>query len=66
MLGVTVFGIFFTPVFYVVIRWLTSLGRAAPEAPLAVEAADAPPGDGAPASHDGATGIQREPRPHGS
>jgi multidrug efflux pump subunit AcrB len=24
MLGVTIFGIFFTPVFYVVIRWLTS------------------------------------------
>jgi hypothetical protein len=23
MLGVTIFGIFFTPVFYVVIRWLT-------------------------------------------
>ena len=23
MLGVTVFGIFFTPVFYVVIRWFT-------------------------------------------
>jgi multidrug efflux pump len=30
MLGVTVFGIFFTPVFYVVIRWLT--GREAPPA----------------------------------
>ena len=24
MLGVTIFGIFFTPVFYYVIRWLTS------------------------------------------
>jgi multidrug efflux pump len=34
MLGVTVFGIFFTPVFYVVIRWLTQRRSAAsrPEA----------------------------------
>jgi hypothetical protein len=31
MLGVTLFGIFFTPVFYVVVRWLT--GRSGP-APL--------------------------------
>ena len=30
MLGVTAFGIFFTPVFYYVIRWLTS--RRAPAA----------------------------------
>jgi multidrug efflux pump len=30
MLGVTGFGIFFTPVFYVVVRWLTSRGKAAP------------------------------------
>jgi multidrug efflux pump len=30
MLGVTFFGIFFTPVFYVVIRWLTSRRKAAP------------------------------------
>jgi multidrug efflux pump len=29
MLGVTLFGIFFTPVFYVVIRWLNS-GKASP------------------------------------
>jgi multidrug efflux pump len=29
MLGVTVFGIFFTPVFYVVIRWLTERKAAA-------------------------------------
>ena len=28
MLGVTVFGIFFTPVFYVVIRWLTATPQA--------------------------------------
>jgi len=29
MLGVTVFGIFFTPVFYVVIRWFSKSGTAA-------------------------------------
>jgi multidrug efflux pump len=28
MLGVTIFGIFFTPVFYVVIRWLAGRGKA--------------------------------------
>jgi multidrug efflux pump len=54
MLGVTVFGIFFTPVFYYVIRWLTG-GRAAagaaastpgaaadgrPQAPATVTAAE--------------------------
>jgi multidrug efflux pump len=32
MLGVTLFGVFFTPVFYYVIRWLTTQ-RAAPETP---------------------------------
>ncbi|HLN32246.1 MAG TPA: efflux RND transporter permease subunit [Gemmataceae bacterium] len=30
MLGVTLFGLFFTPVFYVVIRWFTGKGPAAP------------------------------------
>ncbi len=30
MIGVTVFGIFFTPVFYVVVRWFTERRRAAP------------------------------------
>jgi len=32
MLGVTVFGIFFTPVFYFVIRWMTARKKAAPAA----------------------------------
>ena len=32
MLGVTIFGIFFTPVFYVVIRWFTER-KAPPAAP---------------------------------
>jgi multidrug efflux pump len=31
MLGVTIFGIFFTPVFYVVIRWLAGKGKAEKE-----------------------------------
>jgi hypothetical protein len=43
MLGVTLFGIFFTPVFYVVIRWLTSRGKAAPATNgPSVAAADVP------------------------
>jgi len=33
MLGVTVFGIFFTPVFYSVIRWMTSRKKPLPEPP---------------------------------
>ena len=33
MLGVTVFGIFFTPVFYSVIRWLTARKNGSAEAP---------------------------------
>jgi HAE1 family hydrophobic/amphiphilic exporter-1 len=28
MLGVTLFGLMFTPVFYVVIRWIGTLGRS--------------------------------------
>jgi hydrophobe/amphiphile efflux-1 (HAE1) family protein len=53
MLGVTFFGIFFTPVFYYVIRWFTE-GRT--PAPAAVEAAPgetpvAVSGDGAPDTH---------------
>jgi multidrug efflux pump len=30
MLGVTIFGIFFTPVFYLVVRWLAGQSKAAP------------------------------------
>jgi hypothetical protein len=44
MLGVTLFGIFFTPVFYVVIRWLT--GRRKPALPPDVHAGDAMPAEG--------------------
>jgi multidrug efflux pump len=34
MLGVTLFGIFFTPVFYVVIRWFTERAGPAPAEPV--------------------------------
>jgi multidrug efflux pump len=51
MIGVTLFGIFFTPVFYVVVRWLTSLGKSAPppqvvHARVAVEEVPVAHGDG--------------------
>src|SRR5439155_4806209 len=52
MLGVTLFGIFFTPVFYVVIRWLTARKQSAPpaqthpEKATAAERAPAAGGDG--------------------
>jgi multidrug efflux pump len=51
MLGVTIFGIFFTPVFYVVIRWLTERGEAAtgPDAKR-VLAPDSATVDGRPAA----------------
>ena len=52
MLGVTIFGVFFTPVFYVVVRWFTER-KAPPAAPVAagheadeVEAVGAPGKDG--------------------
>jgi multidrug efflux pump len=60
MLGVTLFGIFFTPVFYVVVRWLTSRSKpAAPtlevKVPVDGQAAAMPP----PATADtGSTGIR--------
>jgi multidrug efflux pump len=43
MLGVTIFGIFFTPVFYVVIRWFSGPGKAVAKP----DAHKAPAGDGA-------------------
>jgi multidrug efflux pump len=39
MLGVTLFGIFFTPVFYVVIRWLTARREAVPAPQVAADGA---------------------------
>jgi hypothetical protein len=52
---VTIFGIFFTPVFYVVIRWLTGQS-AAPRAGAGLgpgdgQAATPATADGAPAKH---------------
>jgi hypothetical protein len=35
MVGVTLFGLFFTPVFYVVVRWLMSEPRRPAPAPAA-------------------------------
>ena len=38
MLGVTVFGLLFTPVFYIVVRWIGGARRQPPEpAPEAVQ-----------------------------
>jgi multidrug efflux pump len=42
MIGVTLFGIFFTPVFYYVIRWLTTRRRGAPEQPAGDRGGAAP------------------------
>jgi multidrug efflux pump len=50
MLGVTVFGIFLTPVFYFVIQWLAERGRTAAAQP-AVAPASAPAGAAAAGSH---------------
>jgi hypothetical protein len=71
MLGVTFFGLFFTPVFYVVIRWLTGRGADATAPPvkssdeMAVPAVAAK-GDGPAGTKDGAgTDIQVRPLHHG-
>jgi hypothetical protein len=54
MLGVTIFGVFFTPVFYYVIRWFTA--RSAPVTPASTPGDHHPPasaphnGDGRPPS----------------
>src|SRR5204863_5159695 len=46
MLGVTLFGIFFTPVFYVVIRWFTGRGGAKVPAVRLADGVASPPGGG--------------------
>ncbi len=62
MIGVTIFGIFFTPVFYVVVRWLTERNTTAPaEATPAV--ADGTPLTTAVVKPD-SQGIQTEPKHH--
>ncbi len=60
MLGVTLFGIFFTPVFYVVIRWLASLRGTAKPAPAAVAVAV----DGAGDNGQVAEAIREQPHQH--
>ena len=42
MLGVTIFGIFLTPVFYVTIRWLAERQQAQPKVVLESPAAGTP------------------------
>ncbi|HEY7119387.1 MAG TPA: multidrug efflux RND transporter permease subunit [Tepidisphaeraceae bacterium] len=59
MLGVTFFGIFLTPVFFVAIRWLTHKGAAPPPRPTPLErgvygAEAAPAGAGIAGSNGGA------------
>jgi multidrug efflux pump len=67
MIGVTMFGIFFTPVFYVVVRWLTERGavkrkdQPRPELHEVVHA-----GHSETSHSDGQTGIQVKPDHTGS
>jgi multidrug efflux pump len=62
MLGVTVFGIFFTPVFYVVIRWLTERRAPAPSGASAIPpAAHKEMPTYAATEPGGGTGIQTSP-----
>ena len=58
MIGVTGFGIFLTPVFYVIMR-LAGPGVAGPEAEKATEAVRAATGDGS----DGKKSVVEESRP---
>jgi multidrug efflux pump len=52
MLGVTIFGVFLTPVFFVVIRWLVERNKPAPEKPVHVVSVPA---------HDGKTAAAAAP-----
>jgi multidrug efflux pump len=67
MLGVTIFGIFFTPVFYVIIRWLAG-GPATPPAPAKAlvvknETADDRDGGGHHVAEGASHGITAQPPP---
>jgi len=55
MLGVTIFGIFFTPVFYVVIRWLAGKTAAVAVSPGVKDKETLVPAE---ATHDGALAGQ--------
>jgi multidrug efflux pump len=62
MIGVTLFGIFFTPVFYVVVRWLTERPGSAAGEPAVAELSEAMPHAHSAGPHpDGHTGIQVKP-----
>jgi multidrug efflux pump len=63
MLGVTIFGIFFTPVFYVVIRWFSGRGPTVAKPATTPELAKVPiTVDGpAVAKHGITTGAQGKP-----
>jgi multidrug efflux pump subunit AcrB len=54
MLGVTLFGIFLTPVFFYVIQWLIDWRQARAAAPPGPTAAGAPSGNGVAAPHEAA------------
>ena len=56
MLGVTLFGLIFTPVFYVVSRWLASKIPSRPEKPTLVPTTHGPPHDAEPAAAAPRTG----------
>ncbi|HKI32094.1 MAG TPA: efflux RND transporter permease subunit, partial [Gemmataceae bacterium] len=61
MLGVTVFGIFLTPVFFFVIQWVAGGRRGEAKKPAAPAEADAtPPVQGMPE-----TAVRAVPPPHG-
>ena len=49
MLGVTLFGLLFTPVFYVIVRWIAGLGRRRPAPPVEAGATAGPAPGAAPA-----------------
>jgi multidrug efflux pump len=64
MLGVTIFGIFLTPVFYLVIRWLTARQAAAPaDRPTAAAAAAGQPADTKVVGRDGHAAPDRPQQP---
>jgi multidrug efflux pump len=62
MIGVTIFGIFFTPVFYVVVRWFTERSIREGELPAKSKPREAVhAGHAAEPRSDGHTGIQVKP-----
>jgi len=58
MIGVTIFGVFFTPIFYSVIRWLTEKNSGAPSPVMADS--HQPVAGAAPERHDGAPDAKKD------